>query len=140
MPFYSDADTFYIVMTDLFGRVMAAPEVLKPLTDSKVLLRMTVSAPDAVLIVDGRAKPPCFITGAATPSSGQPDIGLRVPADVLHNAWLSRIRLQDAYMTGKMRLDTSPLRALALMSSLTGMMRCTEQIYPQVLRERGLLK
>ena len=139
MPFYPDAATFYVVMTDLFGRVIAAPGVLKPLTDGKVLLRMTVTGPDAVLIVDGRSNPPRFITGAIGPVGGQPDIGLRIPADVLHNVWLNRIRLRDAFMAGKMHLDTSPLRALGLLSSLTGMFRFTEQIYPQVLREHGML-
>ena len=140
MSFYPDTATFYVVMTDLFGRVMAAPGVLKPLTDGKVLLRMTVTEPDAVLIVDGRSNPPRFITGSAGPVGGQPDIGLRIPADVLHNVWLNRIRLRDAFMAGKMHLDTSPLRALGLLSSLTGMFRFTEQIYPQVLREHGMLK
>jgi hypothetical protein len=43
-------------------------------------------------------------------------------------------------MAGKMHMDTSPLRALGLLSSLTGMFRFTEQIYPQVLREHGMLK
>jgi hypothetical protein len=141
MPFYPDTATFYAVMTDLFGRVIAAPGVLKPLTDGKILLRMTVTEPDGVLIVDGRSSPPRFLTGAAGPAAAgsQPDIGLRIPADVLHNVWLNRIRLRDAFMAGKMHLDTSPLRALGLLNSLTGMFRFTEQIYPQVLRERGLL-
>jgi hypothetical protein len=145
MPFYPDTATFYVVMTDLFGRVIAAPGVLKPLTDGKVLLRMTVTEPDAVLIVDGRLNPPRFIPGPTGPGaagdvSGQPDIGLRIPADVLHNVWLNRMRLRDAFMAGKMHLDTSPLRALGLLSSLTGMFRFTEQIYPQVLREHGMMK
>ena len=140
MPFYPDTATFYVVMTDLFGRVIAAPGVLKPLTDGKVLLRMTVTEPDAVLIVDGRLNPPRFIPGPTVPVSGQPDIGLRIPADVLHNVWLNRMRLRDAFMAGKMHLDTSPLRALGLLSSLTGMFRFTEQIYPQVLREHGMMK
>jgi hypothetical protein len=139
MPFYPDTATFYVVMTDLFGRVIAAPGVLKPLTDGKVLLRMTVTEPDAVLIVDGRTNPPRFITGSAGSAGSRPDIGLRIPADVLHNVWLNRIRLRDAFMAGKMHLDTSPLRALGLLSSLTGMFRFTEQIYPQVLREHGML-
>ena len=140
MSFYPDTATFYVVMTDLFGRVIAAPGVLKPLTDGKVLLRMTVTEPDAVLIVDGRLNPPRFIPGPTNPVSGQPDIGLRIPADVLHNVWLNRMRLRDAFMAGKMHLDTSPLRTLGLLSSLTGMFRFTEQIYPQVLREHGMMK
>jgi hypothetical protein len=141
MPFYPDTATFYAVMTDLFGRVIAAPGVLKPLTDGKVLLRMIITGPDAVLIVDGRSNPPRFITGAGAGAAAadRPDIGLRIPADVLHNVWLSRIRLRDAFMAGKMHLDTSPLRALGLLSSLTGMFRFTEQIYPQVLAEHGML-
>ena len=137
MPFYSDAETFYEVMNDLFSQVMARPDLLKPLRDGKVLLRITTSQPDTILIVDGRSVPPRFSTGK--PPEGKVDVGLTLSADVLHNVWLGKIRLRDAYLAGKVHLDSSPLKALSLMTGLLEMFRFVEGLYPGVLKKRGLL-
>jgi putative sterol carrier protein len=137
MPFYRDVETFYEVMNDLFSQVMARPDLLKPLRDGKVVLRITTTGPDAILVVDGRAVPPRFTTG--TDATGKVDVGLSLPADVLHNVWMGKIRLRDAYMAGKMHLDSNPLKALSLMTSLLEMFRFVEGLYPGVLKKRGLL-
>ena len=137
MPFYPNAETFYEVMNDLFGQVMARPDLLKPLRDGKVLLRITTSQPDTILVVDGRSMPPRFLSGK-TPE-GKVDIGLSLAADILHNVWLGKIRLRDAYLAGKIHLDSNPIKALSLMTGLLEMFRFVEGIYPGVLKKRGLL-
>jgi hypothetical protein len=137
MPFYRDGETFYEVMNDLFSQVMARPDLLKPLRDGKVVLRITTTGPDALLVVDGRAVPPRFTTG--TGAIGKVDVGLSLPADVLHNVWMGKTRLRDAYLAGKMHLDSSPLKALSLLTSLLDMFRFVEGLYPGVLKKRGLL-
>ncbi len=137
MPFYANSQAFYDVMKDVFQQVMSNPRVLQPLRDAKVVLRIVTTDPGAVLIVDGSATPPRFTTGASP--DGHVDVGLRLPADVLHNAWLGKTRMRDAYLTGKIRLDGSPLKALTLLTSLTSMFQLLEKLYPQVLRQRGLL-
>ncbi len=130
MPIYPDTETFYAVMADLFGRVLAEPGLLKPLTDGRIVLQMTVSDPAAVLVVDGRSVPPHFTTSAAV---AKPDIGLRLAAATLHAIWSSQVRLRDALGAGAVKLDSSPLRALSLVSSLTPMFRFIERIYPQIV-------
>ncbi len=137
MPFYRDAETFYQVMNDLFSQVMAQPALLKPLVDGKVVLRITTTGPDTILVVDGRAVPPRFTTGVVP--TGKVDVGLSLSADVLHNVWMGKIRLRDAYMAGKMHLDSNPLKALSLMTSLLEMFRLVEGLYPGVLKKQGLL-
>jgi len=137
MPFYPNAETFYEVMNDLFGQVMARPDLLKPLRDGKVLLRITASQPDTILVVDGRSMPPRFLSGI-TPE-GKVDVGLSLAADVLHNVWLGKMRLRDAYLAGKIHLDSNPIKALSLMTGLLEMFRFVEGIYPGVLKKRGLL-
>jgi putative sterol carrier protein len=136
MPFYPDAETFYGVMNDLFSQVMARPDLLKPLRDGKVLLRITTTQPDTILVVDGWSVPPRFLIGK-TPD-GKVDVGLSLATDVLHNVWLGRIRLRDAYLAGKIHLDSSPLKALSLMTGLLEMFRFVEGLYPGVLQKRGL--
>jgi hypothetical protein len=137
MPFYPDVKTFYGVMNDLFGQVMARPDLLQPLRDGRVLLRITTTQPDTILVVDGRSVPPRFSTGKAP--EGKVDVGLTMSADVLHNVWLGKIRLRDAYLAGKVHLDSSPLKALSLMTGLLAMFRFVEGLYPGVLQKRGLL-
>ena len=137
MPFYADAETFYGVMGDLFSQVMATPDLLKPLRDGKVLLRISTSQPDTVLVVDGRSVPPRFLIGR-TPN-GKVDVGLSLAADVLHNVWLGKTRLRDAYLAGRIHLDSNPLKALSLMTGLLEMFRFVEGLYPGVLKKRGLL-
>jgi hypothetical protein len=137
MPFYRDAETLYQVMNDLFSQVMAQPELLKPLRDGKVLLRITTTQPDTVLVVDGRSNPPRFSAGALP--GGKVDVGLSLPADTLHNVWMGKIRLRDAYLAGKVHLDSSPLKALSLLTGLLDMFRFVEGLYPGVLKKRGLL-
>jgi hypothetical protein len=137
MPFYPDAETFYAVINDLFSKVMARPELLTPLRDGKVLLRITTTQPDTILVVDGRSVPPRFAIGK-TPDA-RVDLGLSLAADVLHNVWLGKIRLRDAYLAGKIHLDSSPLKALSLVTGLLEMFRFVEGLYPGVLKKRGLL-
>ena len=137
MPFYPDAETFYGFMNDLFSQVMATPDLLKPLRDGKVLLRISTSQPNTILVVDGRSVPPRFLIGK-TPD-GKVDVGLSLAADVLHNVWLGKIGLRDAYLAGKIRLDSSPLKALSLMMGLLEMFHFVEGLYPGVLQKRGLL-
>lgn len=137
MPFYADTDTFYAVMADLFDQVLRQPELVRPLRDSKVVLHIVITQPEASLVLDARPDPPRFSTGAVP--KDQATLGLRMPADVLHNVWLGKIRLRDAYLAGQMQLTTSPLKALSLLMGLQGLFRYIESIYPQVLRQRGLL-
>jgi hypothetical protein len=137
MPFYANAETFNEVMNDLFSQVMARPDLLKPLRDGKVMLRITTTQPDTILVVDGRSIPPRFTTG--TVPDGKVDVGLSLTADALHNVWLGKIRLRDAYLAGKVHLDSSPLKALSLLTSLLDMFRFVEGLYPGVLKKRGLL-
>ncbi len=136
MAFYADAATFYAVLGDLFGQVLRQPALLDPLRESKLLLHIATTGPDASVVLDTRSDPPRFITGAAP--ADKATLGLRLPADVLHHVWLGKIRLRDAYWAGKIQLTTSPLKALSLLVSLQGLFRYVESIYPGVLRKHGL--
>lgn len=137
MPFYPDSQSFYNVMIDLFGQVMEDPALLKPLRDGKTLLRIVTTDPDAVLVIDGRFDPPRFTAGRMI--SEKVDVGLRTPADILHRSWLGQQRLKDAFLTGKIKLDTNPLRAITLESNLSALFSQLQKTYPQVLRDHELL-
>lgn len=138
MSFYRDTETLYAVMEDLFGRVMADPQMQRLLRKSKAIIRITLTNPDAVLCLNARQEPLRFTTGCV--DDGKADLGLRIPAQVLHDIWLSNIRMRDAFATGAIHLQTNPLRALGLLNQLQELFRYAEKIYPFVLRERGLIE
>jgi hypothetical protein len=137
MPFYPNADAFYVVMSDLFGRILAAPEMAARLADSGAVLCIRTTAPEAVLHLDARSSPPRFFTGSAC--GKDIDLGLSIPADTLHDVWLGNTRMRDAFAAGRIRLETNPLRALALLTKFEAVFRCAEEWYPVVLRERALI-
>jgi hypothetical protein len=137
MPFYADSQSFYNVVIDLFGQAMEDMILFKPLRDGGALLRIITTQPDAVIVLDGRFDPLRFSAGRMISDGVR--VGIRTQADVLHRAWLGQERLHDAFLTGKIKLDTNPLRAIALESSLSALFRRLESLYPHVLRDHELM-
>ena len=132
MAFYPDTGTFCEVMTDLFERAMARPETGLAIRQVGLVFRLVTTDPEAVLTVDGRAQPPQF---TSAPPAGPADLVLRLPADLLHQIWLGEVRLRDAFFGGQVQVEGPMLRALGL----ANLFRQVEALYPQVLRERGLI-
>jgi putative sterol carrier protein len=138
MPFYPDTTTFATVMTDLFGRVLARPELARQLQDSKSVLRITVTDPLYTIVVDARSNPVRFLSG--DDGEGKVDTGIRLPADILHAIWLGDMRLRDAYAGGKVKMEGNPITALPRLMRFANLFRYAERLYPGVLRERGMLR
>jgi hypothetical protein len=132
MAFYADSQTLCEVMTELFRRVMANPTARRQVRRTKLVVRLVMSDPDFVLSVDGKSSPPGFTCNV---SGASPDLVLHMKADVLHNIWLSEIRLRDAYWSGQIKVEGSLLSALAL----SNLFRHVEALYPSVLQDKGLL-
>jgi len=132
MAFYRDSEMLCSVMSDLFQRTMSAPAGVKTLQQNRLVIRLMMSDPQFVLTIDGKSVPPRFACGV---DGVRPDLVLRMPADVLHQVWLGKLRLRDAFFGGQIKLEGSMLRAMGL----ADLFRQVEALYPQVLRERGLV-
>jgi hypothetical protein len=62
-----------------------------------------------------------------------------MPMDVLHNVWLGKASLTEAYFAGKIKLEKgSALSALGLWNSLSGLFSEVGKIYPRILKQRSL--
>jgi putative sterol carrier protein len=132
MPFYKNAAQFGEIMTDLFTRTLEMPSAIAAMNSTHLSLRLDTTGPAASFLVDGRVRPPTFLSEAA---GARADLILRLPADLLHNIWLGKIGLKDAFFSGQIQLEGPMLRAL----SLGGLFRDVEALYPQVLTDHGLL-
>jgi hypothetical protein len=131
MPFYPDTETLCDVMMELFRRMMANPAAMQNLHRKHVTLRLEMTEPVLSLTVNGRAQPPTFSCDGNAPRA---DLVMHMQADVLHQIWLSEIRLRDAYHAGKIKVQGSLLKAL----SMADLFRQVEALYPQVLRDKHL--
>ena len=137
MGFYPDAQTFDSVMTDLFGRVLARPELARQLQQSKSVLRITITEPSFAILIDARTAPVRFERDGH--ETARVDAGIRLAADTLHGIWLGQIRLRDAYGSGKVRVEGNPITALPRLLRFADLFRDAERLYPVVLHERGML-
>ena len=132
MPFYPDSATINDVMQTLFDRLSRTPGATDQFARSKLVIHVHISDPQAFILLNGRARPVRF---RFYPDSTTADLTLYMPADILHQIWLSQIRLRDAFFGGQIKTKGSIFKAM----QLAPLFRQAEALYPQVLREKGLL-
>lgn len=132
MPFYRDSDTLYDVVAELFNRVAATPGATDEFARSGLLIYIHLHDPEAFIALNGRTRPVRF---SYRPDGLQPDLELHLPADVLHEVWLGKRRLRDAFFGGEIKTKGSVFKAM----QLAPLFRQAEALYPVVLRAKGLL-
>ena len=137
MPVYPSSEVVYEVMNQLFGQVMKTPQVLQPLQKTNKVIQIQLTDPTVVLTLDGRSNPPRYVPGPV--KEPVPDFVIRMPTDVLHNVWLGKASLTEAYFAGKIKLEKgSALSALGLWNNLSGLFSEVGKIYPRILKQRSL--
>jgi hypothetical protein len=125
-------------MEELFGAIMKTPEVLQPLRKGNKVVQIRLTDPPALLTLDGRSNPPRYLPGLE--NNVKPDVGIRMPADVLHNVWMGKAKLTDAYFDGKIKLEKgNPLSALGLWNNLSSLFHEVGKDYPAILAKHELL-
>lgn len=132
MPFYPDSETLTRVLQELFAQLSHAPGATEQFSKSGLIIHVHIDHPQAFIALNGRVHPIGF---HFTPDGTRPDLALYLDADILHQIWLSEIRLRDAFFSGKIKTQGSIFKAFQLSS----LFRQAEALYPQLLKERGLL-
>ncbi|NOZ48897.1 MAG: SCP2 sterol-binding domain-containing protein [Chloroflexi bacterium] len=132
MPFYPDSDTLNDTMQALFDRLSRTPGATDQFAKSKLVIHVHISQPQAFILLNGRSRPVRF---RFAPNSTPPDLSLYLDADILHQIWLSQIRLRDAFFAGQIKTKGSVFKAM----QLAALFRQAEALYPQLLREKDLL-
>jgi putative sterol carrier protein len=124
-------------MNQLFGEVMRMPQILQPLQKANKITQIQLTDPSVILTLDGRSNPARYIPGPV--EEPVPDFIIRMPTDVLHNVWLGRASLTEAYFAGKIKLAKgSALSALGLWNNLSGLFSEVGKIYPRILKQHSL--
>ncbi|MBI2566143.1 MAG: SCP2 sterol-binding domain-containing protein [Candidatus Schekmanbacteria bacterium] len=130
MGFFRDRAEVEQVMGRLFERLMAAPDIAGPLTDTALVVRFRYPDLDAVLTFDFKRRPPTF----SAHSDGGADVEMVQSSDTAHEFWLGRLNAVRAIATGRVRARGEVAKALRLLPAI----RPAFQVYAGVLQELGL--
>lgn len=131
MPFYANSEELYKMLELLFSRIGEKdPGAAYAVSQSRLLMRLRLNSPLAVVTFNGRQDPLQILYGASNPRS---DIELEMPADMLHQILLTELPLKKAVGSGKMRVRGPFLKAFVF----GDIFRSGQALYPQVLEDLG---
>lgn len=132
MPFYATSEQLREVAEELFNRVSKTPGATDDFARSKMFISVHLNQPNAYIGLNGRTRPVHF---SYQPDGTTADLELQLEADTLHEIWLGKRRLRDAFFGGEIKTKGSIFKAM----QLAPLFRQAEALYPILLREKGLL-
>lgn len=128
MPIFSNTDTLYAVMRDMFTQVAEKnPKAFDDMIKSRLTVRFKVNQPNGEITIDGKTRPPKFTYGAF---SGRPDIDLDLTGDVLDKLLKHEISAQKAVMDGTIKFKGNPLKLQGMLSVL----KASNAVYPDAYK------
>ena len=129
MTYYANTDQLLRHLTRLFERMrMEEPEATKAVSNSRLIIRLNLHAPQAVVLINGRYTP-----ARVGYESGvlRPDLDISFSADTLHAILLKQISLKQALASGQMTVRGPIFKSFIL----EDIFRKGQALYPQVLHE-----
>lgn len=133
MPFFESDDQLYTCADLLFDRIQKRhPNAARSLLRSRLLIRLNCRQPMAAITINARRAPLRTSFGA---SSLRPDLDIGLKADTLHHILLGELTLSKAMGRGALQVKGPVWKVL----TLADLFYQSQTIYPEVLREQGLL-
>jgi hypothetical protein len=132
MAVFSSEEQLYVVLQSVFERLKADPEKIAPFTHSNLVIRLTLSDPDAEVLLDGRQPPLEVFYG---PRPGKANLEFSMPADLLHRIWMDEESTSAAFFSGRIKSKGSLLRA----THFIDLFRHVEEIYPAIAAQHQLI-
>jgi hypothetical protein len=133
MPFFEDSDQLYAVAKDLLTRVQEEiPSASDSIARAHLVIRLATTDPVTEFTLNGRKRPVDVVYG---PTRLRPTLDLSLEADTLHSILLDEISLTRAVSSGRVKSRGPVLKLVALADLFRG----GQKVYPQVLRDQGLV-
>lgn len=133
MAVYRNSEQFIATLDSLFERVQRDyPQAAEDLEQSKLILRFRCSDPAADILINGRRQPASVTFGE---NRIRPEVDIALTADTLHGILLGELKLSKALASRALKIRGPARKTLAV----TGLFHECQKLYPQVLREKGLL-
>lgn len=133
MAFYHDSEQFVATLDSLFKRVQQSyPNAAEDLEQAKLILRFRCSNPAADILINGRRHPASITFGE---NRIRPEVDVALSADTLHQILLGELGLAKALASRALKIRGPARKTLAI----TGLFHECQKLYPEVLRENGLI-
>jgi hypothetical protein len=133
MAFYRDSEQFVATLDALFERVRQSyPRAAEDLEQARLIMRFRCSDPAADIVINGRRIPASITFGE---NRVRPEVDVELAADTLHAILLGQLKLAKA-LTGRALTIHGPARKTL---AVTGLFHECQKLYPDVLRDNGLL-
>jgi hypothetical protein len=132
MAKFSDAETLYGVMRDMFAKVAEQnPKAFDEMIKARLTVRFKVNQPSAEITVDGKSRPPKMTYGTF---SGRPDIDLDLTGDNLDKLLSHQISATKAVTDGTIKFKGNPLKLRAMLDVI----KAGNTVYADVLKAHKL--
>ncbi len=110
---YRDSAHLYAVLRRLFRDLQDRnSNALHTLERSRLVICLNITAPQATILIDGRARPAQVYYGQE--KKVRPDLDVRLPAEVLHRILLDELSLKEALARRQVRVRGPIWKATAL--------------------------
>lgn len=131
MPYFSDIQTFYDCITELFDRLSGDPDIKARALASKLIVTFVYHDPEGELSIDCTGDEMQLLPGKHDLTA---DATLKMSIDTAHKFWLGKLNLIKALTSGEIESEGSVPRMLKLLPVI----KPAFKIYPEILREKGL--
>ena len=130
MSYFKDSDEVYQYIGGVFEIAVNDDEFVKATKDSGLVVRLTQTNPDAVILIDFPGRKVTCGDAAANAAS---TVELKMTSDDSHKFWLGKLNLTLALAQRKAKMEGSRTKALKLLP-LTKPLFAK---YQDLLREQG---
>lgn len=93
MPVYQTSEQLTHILQTLFDQVGRDPKAVESLVKSRLIIRLKITDPQAVVVINGRKNPPQL---SYTAGALQPDLDIQLSADTLDKILRKELRLSAA--------------------------------------------
>ena len=134
MAFFKSSEQFSNCARILFDRLLTQnPQAAEPVEKAKLLMLFRCTDPTVSFLINGRRHP---VTVEFGRDKIRPEINAKLSTDTLHLILLGDLPLSEALSTNSIKVQGSVWK----LSSLATLFQECQALYPDVLREQGMLK
>ena len=134
MPVFENTEQLHAVARRMLQRVQTEnPRATHALYGSRLLIRLRTKNPAVQIWLDARRRPLSTTFG---PARMHPHLDIDLGADTLHRILLGELSLLQALGKGELQVRGPAWK----MGSLAELFHYGQEVYPQVLREHGLVE
>ena len=133
IPIYKSNQQLYACAEQLFDRIQEEdPHAARPLLASRLIIRFRVTDLQGEIVLNGRSRP---LETHFGPVSIRSDLDITLTAPVMHHILLGELAIPKAI--GRKQLTAKgPIFKAKVLADL---FRQGQTIYPQILKQQGLL-